>query len=259
MDDKPNKDEILDAIQQSGYLMEQEVATILEVLGFHVQTNWAFEDIEEGKSREIDVYAFKQVFNTESLCINVILLCECKNNTHPFVFIGRNKGVVDRRYGPMEYKFLKQEYTILSERDGLITERRVPAFWHLGFDRHHYYFQQTTKAVQFCKIVRKGKSWVAQHGGIYDSLFYPLAKAVVSLRNEYKRYSSTIALLFPIVVLNGNMYYVDSVAENPEPVDVSHVTFVRELRADKVRGHFMLDVVTKSTLKVFSCQKQRPS
>ena len=43
--------------------MEQEVATQLEALGFHVSTNMAFEDIEEGKSREIDV--IKRVAHNE--------------------------------------------------------------------------------------------------------------------------------------------------------------------------------------------------
>ena len=45
--------------------MEQEVATQLEALDFDVQTNLAFEDIEEGKSREIDVSAIKEVAHNE--------------------------------------------------------------------------------------------------------------------------------------------------------------------------------------------------
>lgn len=53
----PSHDEILAALKKSGYLMEQEVATQLETLGFHVNTNWAFEDNDEKKSREIDVRA----------------------------------------------------------------------------------------------------------------------------------------------------------------------------------------------------------
>jgi hypothetical protein len=41
--------------------MKQEVAMTLESLDFHVQTNRAFEDVEEAMSREIDVSAIQRV------------------------------------------------------------------------------------------------------------------------------------------------------------------------------------------------------
>ena len=65
MNDCPRSNDIIDALKQSGYLMEQEVATQLETLSFHVWTNWAFEDSDEGKSREIDVRAIKRWLTTK--------------------------------------------------------------------------------------------------------------------------------------------------------------------------------------------------
>ena len=59
MKNYPGPDEIIQALKKSGYLMEQVVATQLENLDFHVHTNWAFRDPDEGKSREVDVRAFK--------------------------------------------------------------------------------------------------------------------------------------------------------------------------------------------------------
>ncbi|HZQ90365.1 MAG TPA: hypothetical protein VFA60_01075 [Terriglobales bacterium] len=58
---QPTAEDIVAAIKASGYLIEQEVATILEKLGFHVQTNRAYQDVEESKSREIDVWAIGSV------------------------------------------------------------------------------------------------------------------------------------------------------------------------------------------------------
>ena len=52
MNNSPNPKDIIAALKQSGYLMEQQVATQLQALDFHVWTNWAFEDVDEGKSRE---------------------------------------------------------------------------------------------------------------------------------------------------------------------------------------------------------------
>ncbi len=66
MADQPTDTEILAAIRESGYLMEQEVASVLEGLGFHVQTNRAFEDVDEGKSRELDVAAVSRVHSDDT-------------------------------------------------------------------------------------------------------------------------------------------------------------------------------------------------
>jgi hypothetical protein len=91
MSASPSEDEIMAPINASRYLMEQEVATLLEHRGLHVRTNVAFEDPEEGKSREIDVIAIQRVAIDEDakLAAYVELLVECKNNTNPFVFIAR--------------------------------------------------------------------------------------------------------------------------------------------------------------------------
>lgn len=82
--------------------MEQEVATQLESLNFHVWTNWAFEDSDEGKSREIDVRAIKRVAHNEEkkLSAFVEIIVECKKSTNPFVFIGRPKNQTDNRHPP---------------------------------------------------------------------------------------------------------------------------------------------------------------
>ena len=49
MDASPNQIDIITALKQSGYLMEQQVATQLESLGLHVWTNWAFRGHRRGK------------------------------------------------------------------------------------------------------------------------------------------------------------------------------------------------------------------
>ena len=104
MNASPSHTEIVDALKQSGYLMEQEVATQLEALDFHVSTNLAYEDIEERKSREIDVSAIKKVAHNEekNLSAFVEIIAECKNSTNPFVFIGRPKNQTDNQHPPQE-------------------------------------------------------------------------------------------------------------------------------------------------------------
>ena len=107
MNASPSPEDIIDALRKSGYLMEQEVATQLEALNFHVWTNWAFQDIDEGKSREIDVRAIRQVAHNEEkkLSAFVEIIAECKNSTNPFIFIGRPKNQTDNQHPPQELVF----------------------------------------------------------------------------------------------------------------------------------------------------------
>ena len=54
-----------------------------------------------------------------------------------------------------------------------------------------------------------------------------------------------------MVVLNGEMYLIDSMAASPSLTETSHVTFVRELQSEEVEGHFMVEFVRKSAVQGF--------
>src|SRR5712692_10210423 len=99
--------DIITALQASGYLLEQDVATVLESHDFLVQTSRAFLDPDEGKSREMDVWAYKQVFRDEGqrLSVSLELICECKNKGNPLVFLSRLRNRADRSAVPNEYVF----------------------------------------------------------------------------------------------------------------------------------------------------------
>jgi len=253
----PSRDEIIDALRQSGYLMEQEVATRLESLGFHVQTNRAFEDKDEGKSREIDVQAQKRIaYNKEKkLSAYVELLIECKNNSNPYVFVGRPKNVTDNRVEPLEYIFPLSDYEStkrINANQSHIQQKK--AFFYLGFDKIHYNYVGTTKAVQFCRIDRNGKNWHANHSGLYDATFYPMAKALLARQGELPRHSSDWSyfhFFVPMVVVSGDLFYVDSTEALPDPESRPFVNFRRELKSKSIKGVFSLDFVTQAHLDEF--------
>jgi len=134
--------------------------------------------------------------------------------------------------------------------------REVPAFHHLGFDRAYEAHANAWKAVQFCRIDRKGSGWHANHGGLYDAIFYPMAKALVARRKEMPRPSRPdewryIWLFFPLIVTSGDLFLIDSSAEAPSPVPVDHVSFQRELKSGKLSGSFMVTFVRQSALESF--------
>jgi hypothetical protein len=255
----PSSDEIMAAIKNSGYLMEQEVATLLEQRGLHVRTSVAFEDPDEAKSREIDVTAIKRVANDEraKLAAFIELIVECKNNSNPMVFIARPKNESDRHASPQEFVFPFRYEMKKDLGGGRGLSREVPAFRHLGFDKVYVEHQNPWKAVQFCRIDRKGSGgWHANHGGLYDAIFYPMAKAIVArmkdvpqgTRPDEWRY---FWLFFPLVVTSGDLFLINSAAETPALSPVDHVTFRRELKSGKLSGSFMLTFVRQQSLDTF--------
>lgn len=250
---KPTDKDVMEALHASGYLMEQEVATELERLGYFVQTNKPFEDVDEHKSREIDVWATHRFHRDEvnRIAVSVELYCECKNNDNPFVFIGRRKGEIDKRFRPSHYNLARNSYDLTCNQ----MTRTFDAFTYLGLRDSHYYYRQDWKAVQFCKMVRQNQKWQANHDGIYDAMFYPLAKALVARGAEFAGSHASdwcyFRLLCPIVVLRGDILYVDSMHSSPCPQNVPHISFTRELMSKSVNGHYLVDFVRQGHLASF--------
>jgi len=253
-------EQILKAVTESGFLMEQEVATTFEKLTFHVSTNVAFEDSEEGKSRETDVFAFKRVYFNEStkIIIDVMFLCECKNNTNPFVFISRDKNMADKNFIPNGIVLAKDEFHIpLENRPKTISIQN--AFKVLELNDYHHYFKCEQKAVQFCKIIRQGKDFKAQHDGIYDGIFLPLAKAFEAKRKEVQnnKYSTNIiSLIYPVVILNSEVYNIDS--KSPKPEKKQYISFRREIKSKQLKGQFLIEFINKNALEKFYLNEVLP-
>ena len=259
MNSTPGLEEIIETLKRSGYLMEQEVATQLEALDFHVWTNWAYQDMDEGKSREIDVRAIKRVaYNEEKkLSAFVEIIAECKNSTNPFVFIGRRKNKTDNQFPPQEFVFPISQYEARKETGkGSLQVRQKPAFFYLEFDKIHYDFKKSKKAVQFCRIDRKGSGWQANHSGLYDSIFLPMAKAITARMNDIpfptrKDTWRNFWLFVPMVIVSGDIFYVDSMKSEPIPQEVDYVTFKREIKSGQLNGIFALEFVRQNQLESF--------
>lgn len=88
------KDDLLEAIKRSGYLLESEIANSLAKLGFFVESNQVIEDPITGKSREIDLTAeYYDRDNRNGIehraCAKVNFVFEIKNNIYPLVLMTR--------------------------------------------------------------------------------------------------------------------------------------------------------------------------
>jgi hypothetical protein len=234
--------------------MDQEVATVLEDLGFHVQTSWPFEDPDEGKSRELDVWAIRRIIDEGSPQLFVELFCECKSGEdRPFVFLCRRKGLIDQSVCPVHYVFPHEVY----EEPIPNGSREVKAFAYFNVAQHHHWFKAEEKAVQFAKIVRNKKEWEAHHDGLYNAILMPLAKALTH-RAKVIRQHNPLNLCFPIVVLKSPIYLIDPAKKPLQVEKVPHVAFFRSLDSSTVKGEYLVDFVTLDGLAEFIRQKAMP-
>lgn len=232
-----SKEDILDAIKRSGYLFEQEVGNLLENIGFHIYPNEPFLDVEEGKSREMDISAYKRIFVHDEVEISVRLIIECKNNSNPFVFLKRNKNSSDSRI-PRNVIFLP------SNAPALIKNYiRNYSFNTAEGDDYTY------KHMQFCKITRNGKKIEAQHSGVIDGIIYPQIKALNYYKEKTKNLGRKyITVIIPVVVINSGLYEIDTSKKELEIDNVEYVTFQRSLDSNELKGKFHIDFVSFESL-----------
>lgn len=93
MGNKPTKDELIEAISRSGYLLESKIIIQLMKLELVVESNLAYLDTITQKSREIDVVASfhpnSEILSEYYLSSQIKLIIEIKNNTLPLVLMSK--------------------------------------------------------------------------------------------------------------------------------------------------------------------------
>lgn len=215
-------------------------------------------DLDEDKSREIDVRAIKEIFRDETKKVQVFveLLVECKDFGSPLVFLERAKNAREKDYSePNEYIFPKARY---KEQINHNSYRENHPFRHFNLGENHYYFKEPNKATQFSKIYRKSSNWFANHEGIYDSLILPQAKLLEFRKKEVASFCrgrdwKGIWLFFPMVVLRDNLFSYDLSGPERQLKEKARVSFVRQLDSSNLKGSYLTDFVTYSHLSDYVC------
>jgi hypothetical protein len=270
-DPGPSEANIVEALQASGYLLEQEVATAFQDMGFEVRTSAAYEDRDSGRSvsREIDVLATKNWCDNEEggLRVMVEVICECKSSSAPFVFLVRpvpEGSSLSLGYAPKEFLFPIQTFIVPTDHDDGTRYRTIHhAVHHLDLETHHHFTRQPYSAVHVCKVIRNKNTWTAETGDIYNGTFMPIVKAFLHRRTRHEGWirgghPKFVYVFFPIVVVNARMYAVDTLAETLQPTPIDHIHYRRELDAESTSGVFGVDFVTSSSLRSFVEESIQP-
>jgi len=166
------------AIQASGYPLQLVVAQ--ELSGdFSLQEEWSFVDPDSGSARTIDLLASKLLFERKEpqprIRPELNFIVECKQSDLPYVFFlsGSHPWLPD--------------FPVISglkTRDIVLTSDDDPSSWTfrplhvLELDRHPFLTESVPFCMTFSKCVRKGKELFLSGSDPYQSLVFPIIKAV---------------------------------------------------------------------------------
>ena len=243
-------EKILEAVHNSGYLFEIEVAKKIEALGFDIQMNVAFNDKDSDKSREIDIVAHKNLASIPANKIKLALhlVIEAKKFKSPILFFKRKKSETDKSHSPIELHFPMQHFQITDWTKSTSKISTVSFYKDLKLEEHHLYESNNFNVTQFCRLIRNEKKIDAKHENIYDSLLFPSAKALLYMKDilpiprniAHQQYYHVI---FNVIVTDSDVLSINS--EVPEyPIETEKfITLKREIRTDKTQGIFYFDFV----------------
>jgi len=202
-----------EAIQQSGYLIEQRVEPIIRQSFGYVQTNPIYKDPDTGKSCELDISALSASIldANKPSCIFPMLLCECENNSQPTVF------------------FTTEAFIPYLLRDDLKVSGIPVKFWDnnknrymdfadfTGIEGFHHYCD-TNIATQYCTFQKKKdkSGWLALHSEeqhdtlnkLIKGIDYEIVKHFESyyLPDEVSKEHVNVQIYYPLIILQEGLY-----------------------------------------------------
>lgn len=203
-----------DAIQRSGYLLEQRIEPILFDEGYYVETNPVFPDQDTGKARETDISALsaRSLYKKEYGFIFPTLICECENNAQPIVFFTKKTFIPYLCQEDIKTSGIPVKFWIKDGYESFADFTELEKFHHYcagEIATQYCAFQFTTKGEQ-------GRKWLAIHHETQHQTFESLLKA---LDYEIARHFDTwdppdnineeqvdIKVYYPLLILQGDLY-----------------------------------------------------
>jgi hypothetical protein len=255
----PTEEEIVEALARSGYLMEQEVAQLLDEEGYYTTPNEGFIDPDTGEAREYDLHAINaaRIAHGRSEVLWPVLLIECKQSESPLVLLTHDRALAglwptcdfEKHWSGMPARI----YSEAPDDEG------EPVCRYLDLSRRHHYWTCKRLSTQFAQLFPKGQAWVAKHGDVYDGAIIPLIKA---LRHETEKHqqacqpsredtASNLQIYYLILLWRGPMYEYHIGGDKASLTAAEHVNLVRRYRSRTIDGEFHIDVVAEPHLPSF--------
>lgn len=224
-----DKNELLEALSRSGYLLESEIAKRLSELNLFVATNQAILDPLTGKSREIDIVAevvefreFKSHEQIISAAAITTLVLEIKNSSSPLVLL-TEMGLSPR----IDNNILKT---------GLVCPKGIDFDRFLGFPQQLIGRDESKIFTQYCcfspkKSSGKTEELMAHHP---DNIYSALAKItqyceeIIWEEENSETSLFRLSLNLPVLLINDGLFELgvsDDGHNTLNQVDCSRMVF----------------------------------
>ncbi|KNZ68291.1 hypothetical protein Tfer_3158 [Thermincola ferriacetica] len=249
---KVDKEKIKEAIEKSGYLVEQKVINEFEKAGFFAGANYAFEDQDEHRSREVDFIATKYTdFTFGKTGFYFFAYGEVKKKSDPLVFFERQ---------PQGQEFLEYHIPITATQMfftnidvGLDIQKL------LNFKEIHHQIQHGLISTQFCVVDQAKRK--AEHKNLYESLFVPLLKCVDSEIHDIgknwvfdpMRPSYFLGIFLPLLVISGPLLSYN--VHNDELTEKDYIIYRRHYSSGTVTRTLLIDIVSMKYLEQYLSDK----
>jgi len=251
---KPTLEEIREALERSGYLLEARIARVLRERQppWFVQSNTRYRDPATGNSREIDLIAsqHQSLGRGDKLVPGVhtfgaTIHIECINNPLPLVLIRSGETVYNHQLDGL--------------LEGALTHVRVedaPIGRSVRLSELHH-LRGSVLATQFCDLARKQNGpnknqLMAAHSERAHSCLESLAQSMVinSMSSETaSREVSNLRVRYGCAVLQGELYVLDMTTQGEYTIAASDHGAYRMVLVDRENGHrseHLIDVVTEN-------------
>jgi hypothetical protein len=267
----PSRDQMLTALESSGYLLEQRVERVLQRHGYKVESNPVYPDLLTGKQREFDIFATRH-FDAGEGTLNPALVCECKNNAYPVVLFAR-----DVSSNPTEREFDDDIWTS-GLPGGFWTGTAyctLPSFADFGVFHHYYAGQISTQYCSFKPPKQPNGTWTALHDEQHHLALDGLLQAVEHMTDTHYEslaaYSENLEeavectgsimdmrVYYPVVVLQGALYTASLGKGRPRLRRVGMGRLRLGRPGPRVETRFsQVDVVTESCLSRYLAVVER--
>ncbi len=213
--EQPTEDELIEALQRSGYVMESRLVQVLTMNGYFVEPNQRQLDTNTGKSREIDIIAegyYDGRCGAAGVCVKTQLAIEAINTAFPLLLL------TEKPFSPndVDYQYYHYRYT----DDETKTMHR---FHEQHEDIIESRFASQPLYAQYCGFSRKKSSGsreelMASHP---DSVFTGIEKTVQYVSEALVSFDATFSKLAehrqycrlfywaPVIVTSGELFVVD--------------------------------------------------
>lgn len=245
------EDRIKEIISKSGYLKEQQVIIEFQKHSFFAGANYAFEDQDEHKSREVDFIATKyKDLEFGKSGFYFFAYGEVKQRSNPLIFFERNRLPQDQQeiFIPI---VATREY--FSNIEPLLDIRKI-----LKFANIHHQIKHNFISTQFCEIVKNK----AKHSDLYESLFVPLLKCIdseITYHNkgigifDPKNPKYFLMVFHPIIIVSGPLYSYN--VNNDKLEQKSYLLYRRHYISKTIKRTLLFDIVANDDLSTYITSK----